>query len=231
VRSFVDGIKAQNNFTSDGDLERALKGSLGIGLQEYLVRTKQEMIKQEVLRREVFSKIAVDEPELMAYYQEHLADYRQPIRFRVKELVLPKGADDQEKADTQAKLATIRQELAKGTPFDELVKTYSTAPSRSTGGDLGWLSKGVLRMDLEETVLALKPGEISAPVETDKDIYVVQLMEAELDNTKPFAEVRASILEKLQEPRAQSAIESYIQSLRIRANIRYLVPEATILKG
>jgi len=231
LHDYVDGLKKANNFTSDADFERALKGSLGIGLQTYLVRTKADMVKQEVLRREVFSRIAVEDQELRAYYEEHQADYKQPSRFRIRELVLPKGVSPEEQEDTKTKLAEIQEQIKKGTSFEDLVKLYSTAPSRSTGGDLGWLDKGVLRQDLEEAVLALKPGQVTAPVETGTDIYLAQLTEAELDKTKPFLDVRASILEKLQEPKAQNAIETYIQSLRIRANIRYMVPKETILKG
>ena len=231
LRSYVEEIKKQNNFTSDADFERALKGSLGVGLQAYMVRAKQEQLKQEVLRREVFSRIAVDEQELLAYYQEHRPEYQLPGRFRIRELVLPRGNTPEEQAANDAKLAEILGELKKGTPFDGLVAKESTAPSRSTGGDLGWVDKGMLRPDLERAALALKPGQVSAPVKTDKDIYLVQLTEAELDRVRPFSEVRAAILEKLQEPKAQNAIETYIQSLRIRANIRYMVPRETILKG
>lgn len=231
LRAYVEELKKQNNLASDADFERALKGTLGIGLQTYLVRSRQELEKQEVLRREVFSRIAIEDQELRAYYQEHLADYAQPNRFRIRELVLPKGVGNDEQEAAKARLAVIQDEIKKGTPFEALVQQYSAAPSRSLGGDLGWLAKGVLRPDLEEAVLALKPGQISAPVETDKDICLMQLTEAELDQTRPFAEVRQSILEKLQEPKAQSAIETYIQSQRIRANIRYLVPKDTILKG
>jgi parvulin-like peptidyl-prolyl isomerase len=89
----------------------------------------------------------------------------------------------------------------------------------------------VLRPDLEQAALALKPGQVSAPVVTDRDVSLIQLTDSELDRFKPFADVRAAILEKLQEPKAQNAIETYIQSLRIRANIRYMVPKETILKG
>jgi peptidyl-prolyl cis-trans isomerase SurA len=231
LRSYVEDIKRQNNFTSDADFERALKGSLGIGLQAYLARAKQDMVKQEVLRREVFSRVAVEDQELKAYYEEHMQDYRKPSRFRLRELVLPKGADDDAQAATQTTLAAIQDELKRGTAFEALVEKYSTAPSRSTGGDLGWLGKGVLRSEIEEAALALKPGQISAPVATDKDIYLVQLTESELDGFKPFVEVRAEILQKLQEPKAETAVEGYIQSLRIRANIRYLVPKESILKG
>ena len=231
LHGYVEDIKRQNNFTSDADFERALKGSLGIGLQAYLVRAKQDMLKQEVLRREVFSRVAVEEQELKAYYDEHKAEYAKPSRFRVRELVLPKGVDAEQQAATKATLATIQDELKRGTAFEALVQQYSTAPSRSTGGDLGWLAKGVLRTDIEQAALALKTGQISAPLETDKDVYLVQLTEAELDGVRPFMEVRGEILQKLQEPKAETAVEGYIQSLRIRANIRYLVAKETILKG
>ena len=189
------------------------------------------MMKQEVLRREVFSRIAVEEQELRAYYQEHRAEYQVPGRFRIRELVLPLGATPEERADTKAKLGQITEALKQGKPFQDLVEQFSAAPSRSTGGDLGWLAKGVLRTDLEAVVLGLKPGQVSAPVETDKDVHLFQMTESELDNVKPFAEVREEIRTKLQEPRAQTAVEAYIQGLRIRANIRYMVPKETILKG
>jgi parvulin-like peptidyl-prolyl isomerase len=230
LRGYVDEVKKQNNFSSDADFERALKGSLGIGLQAYLERSKQDLLKQEVLRREVFSKVAVDEQELLAYYQEHRAEFKLPGRFRIRELVLPKGVTPEEQKETEVRLAEIQDALKKGTPFEALVK-YSAAPSKSTGGDLGWLPKGVLRPDLEQAVLALKPGQVSAPVITDKDVCLMQLTAAELDQVRPFAEVRAGILARLQEPKAQNAVETYIQSLRIRANIRYMVPRETILKG
>ena len=189
------------------------------------------MLKQEVLRREVFSRVAVEDQELKAYYEEHKKEYGKPSRFRVRELVLPRGVDAEQQAATQTTLAAIQTQLKQGTSFEALVQQYSTAPSRSTGGDLGWLAKGVLRSDIEQAALALKPGQISAPLETDKDVYLVQLTEAELDGYRPFPEVRAEILQKLQEPKAETAVEGYIQSLRIRANIRYLVPKDTILKG
>jgi len=231
LRNYVEDVKKQNNFSSDADFERALKGSLGIGLQAYLARSRQEMLKNEVLRREVFSRIVVDEQELLTYYQEHRREFKLTSRFRIRELVLPKGNTPEEQKETEDKLVRIQDGIKKGASFEQMVADYSTSPSRSTGGDLGWLDKGMLRPDLEVAALFLKPGEVSPPVATEKDVYLVQLIGSELDLVKPFTEVRATILEKLQEPKAQNAIDNYIQGLRIRANIRYMVPRETILKG
>jgi parvulin-like peptidyl-prolyl isomerase len=231
IRAYIEDLKKQNNFATDDDFEKALKGSLGYGLKAYMVRSKTDMQKQEVLRREVYSKIAIEDQELRAWYEDHKEDYKQPNRFRIRELVLPKGVTPEEQEANKAKLATIQEELKKGTSFEALVKEHSVSTSRSTGGDLGWVPKGILHANIENAALALAPEAVSAPLETDKNIYLVQLLEAQIDTTKPFKEVRAQILEKLQEPKAQNAIENYLNGLRIRANVRYMVAKEEILKG
>jgi parvulin-like peptidyl-prolyl isomerase len=231
VRASIDGIKKENNFATDADLERALKGSLGIGLPEFMKRQKQQAIQQFVLQREVFSKVAVEDNELRAYYEDHKDEYRMPSRFRIRELVLAKGATAEDQAEARKKLEAIQAELKAGKSFEELARLHSTSPSRATGGDLGWMNKGFLRVSIEDAAVKLKPEQVSAPIETDKDLYLIQLMSLEDAPVKDFAEVKAKILEKLQEPKAQNAIEQYLANLRMRANVRYLVPKDKILKG
>ncbi len=231
VRANIEAIKKENKFASDADLERALRASLGIGLDEFARRQKEQATQQFVLQREVYSKVAVEDNELRAYYEDHKDEYRLPTRFRIRELVLAKGATDADLAAARAKLSDIQAALKAGKPFEAEVKAYSTSPSRDTGGDLGWLNKGLLRPSIEDAALKLKPGQVSAPIETDKDIYLIQLIALEDAPVKDFAEVKGQILKKLQEPKAQNAIEQYLADLRKRANIRYMVPRATILKG
>ncbi|WP_243323229.1 peptidylprolyl isomerase [Geothrix sp. SG200] len=231
VRASIDGIKKENNFATDADLERALKTSLGIGLPEFMKRQKQQATQQYVLQREVFSKVAVEDNELRAYYEDHKDEYRLPSRFRIRELVLAKGATPEELAASRAKLTEIQAALKAGKSFEELARQNSVSPSKATGGDLGWMNKGFLRASIEEAAVKLKPEQVSAPIETDKDIYLIQLIALEDAPVKDFAEVKAKILEKLQEPKAQNAIEQYLANLRMRANIRYLVPKEQILKG
>ncbi|GLH67240.1 peptidylprolyl isomerase [Geothrix edaphica] len=231
VRASIDSIKKENNFATDADLERALRSSLGIGLPEFMKRQKQQATQQYVLQREVFSKVAVEDNELRAYYEDHKEEYRLPSRFRIRELVLAKGATAEDQAEARKKLEAIQAELKAGKSFDELARQHSVSPSKATGGDLGWMNKGFLRASIEDAAVKLKPEQVSAPIETDKDLYLVQLIALEDAPVKDFAEVKPKILEKLQEPKAQNAIEQYLSNLRMRANIRYLVPREQILKG
>ncbi len=134
-------------------------------------------------------------------------------------------------AEARKKLEAIQAELKGGKSFEDLARQHSTSPSKATGGDLGWMNKGFLRASIEEAAGKLKPEQVSAPIETDKDLYLIQLIALEDAPVKAFAEVKAKILEKLQEPKAQNAIEQYLSNLRMRANIRFLVPKEQILKG
>lgn len=231
IRGYVEDIKKQNNFATDADFEKALRSSLGIGLQEYLKRTKQQILQQEVLRSEVYAKIAIEDQELRAYYEDHKDEYKKPTRFRVRELVLAKGATSGDLETAKATLGKVQEDLKNGKTFEELVKQYSSSASKDTGGDLGWMEKGLMRAPIEQAALSLKPGGISSPIETDKDIILIQLIESENDQARSFDEVKAQILEKLQEPKAQNAIQQYLTNLRVRANVRFLVPKEEILKG
>jgi parvulin-like peptidyl-prolyl isomerase len=66
LAQIVESIKRDNQFQSDADMEQALRTSLGIGMKEYLKRTKEKMLQQEVLRQEVFSRVAIEDQELRA---------------------------------------------------------------------------------------------------------------------------------------------------------------------
>ena len=201
------------------------------GLAEYTRRQKQGILQQEVLRREVFSKVAIEDQELRAYYEDHKDEFKVPSRLRIRELVITKGATPEEQAAAKAKVALVKEALAKGAGFEALVREHSEGISRTTGGDLGWMEKGLLRPDLEKAALGLQPGQTAGPLESDRDFSFVQLIEAQIDGARPFAEVKDKIMEKLQEPKAQNAIEQYMQSLRVRANIRYQVAKDRILQG
>ena len=231
LRSMVEQMKKEGNFATDADLEKALRAQVGIGLDEYIKRQKSGYLQQQVLGREVYSKIAVEDSELQAYYDQHLADYAKPARFRVRELVIAKGATPEEADAARAKMGEVQKALQGGAKFEDLVKADSTAASKDTGGDLGWMQKGLLQPQLEQAAWALKPGEVSPVLETDKDLILLQLIDKEEAPHQPLSEVRDKILEKVQEPKAKNAVERYMEDLRTRANIRYMVPKDNILKG
>jgi len=228
---FLDDLKRRSQITSESDLERAIKSELGLSLSEFIRQQRQSFIIGSLLHEEVYRKVPVEEQEARLYYNEHQADYKKPARFRIRELIIPKGATSAEQETAKDALTKVQDELKNGASFESLVKEHSASPSKGTGGDLGWVDKGLLLAAIENAALALKPDEVSSVIETDKDYILIQLVASELEGVKPFADVKGEIVQKLAEPKAENAKQHYLQAQRIRANIRYMVPKEQIVKG
>ena len=55
----------------------------------------------------------------------------------------------------------IYDELRHGARFDELARRYSTCPSKSKGGDLGFFGEGQMVKEFEREAFRLSYGAIS----------------------------------------------------------------------
>lgn len=219
----------RSNSSSESELDRMAKSELGMSIGEFIRQRRETEIVRNLLWMEVYRKVPVEEQEARLYYNEHQNDYNKPARFRVRELIIPKGATPPEQASSRETLEKVQEELKSGTSFESLVKDFSASPSKGTGGDLGWVDKGLLLSSIEESALSLKPDEVSNVIETDKDYILIQLIDSEVEGVKPFDAVRDEIVYKLQEPKAENARMHYMQAQRIRANIRYMVPKEQII--
>ena len=227
----LDYFKRQSQITSESDLEKAIKSELGLSLSEFIRQQRQSIIIGELLGREVYRKVPVEDQEARLYYNEHRDDYKKSARFRIRELIIPKGATSVDQESAKDTLTKVQEEIKNGTSFESLVREHSVSPSKGIGGDLGWVDKGLLLPAIENAALTLKPDEVSQVIETDKDYILIQLVVSELEGVKPFAEVKGEIVQKLAEPKAENAKLHYLQAQRIRANIRYMVPKEQIVKG
>ena len=111
---------------------------------------------------------------------------------------LPQQATPQEQAMAKVRIDSIYAALKGGADFAEMARTLSQDPgTASEGGMLPWLSKGQLLKEFEEVALAMKPGEMSAPVLTPVGYHIILMSERK--QFEPYAYHRASILQYLEQ--------------------------------
>lgn len=65
--------------------------------------------------------------------------------------------------------------------------------SKASGGDLGWIGKGMMPGPFEEALFALEPGEISEPVRTEFGWHVIRLREVKAGQQETFEQARGSL--------------------------------------
>ena len=69
---------------------------------------------------------------------------------------------------------SILNRLKKGANFNALAKEFSTCPSKSKGGDLGWFGQGVMIPEFEQSVVKLSQGRISGIVQTQFGCHIIK---------------------------------------------------------
>jgi peptidyl-prolyl cis-trans isomerase D len=95
------------------------------------------------------------------------------------------------KAKAQGLLAEVRKNPAL---FAELARKNSDDPgSASKGGDLDFFGRGAMVKPFEDTIFAMKKGDISDVVETDFGYHVITLTEVRGGQSKPFEAVRTEL--------------------------------------
>jgi peptidyl-prolyl cis-trans isomerase C len=68
----------------------------------------------------------------------------------------------------------ILRRLKQGGRFDALAKEFSTCPSKSKGGDLGWFGPGKMVKPFEEAVIKMRQGKISGVVRTQFGYHIIK---------------------------------------------------------
>lgn len=112
----------------------------------------------------------------------------------------------------------IEAQLRKGSDFAALAKQYSQdSGTKDKGGELGWFGPGQMVPAFQQAAFALKPNQISAPVQTPFGWHIIQVEE-----TKPLTKDAAVAQIKKQQEQLQ--ITPFMTQLRTSAKIEIMDP-------
>lgn len=158
-------------------------------------RVALEYIEIDASKLEV--PVAADEATLRQRYEEQKARYMEAEQRMASHILVAvdanADADAQKAAQAKAQDVATRARAA-GADFAALAKETSDDPgSRNTGGELGWIEKGITDPAFEAALYAMEPGTISDPVKGADGWHVIRLQEIKAETGKPFEEVRADL--------------------------------------
>ncbi len=181
-------------------------------------RVEYVVLSLEVLQKQVVLK----EEDIQKYYQENLGQFEQAEERRARHILL--AVDTKASAGVRAKIKSQAVDLLAetkkdGADFAELAKKNSQDPgSAPEGGDLGFFGKGRMAKSFDETVFAMKAGDIVGPVETQYGYHIIRLEEIKAGKRQPLEEVRAKIEEEV---RKNAAGREYAEKAEQLSNLVY----------
>ncbi len=221
IRQAIDDVRKQNNIPSQEALLAALTAQ-GLTFDQYRAQLQEQIEKLKLVSMEVRAKVQVTESEMRDYYTANLAKYSEEESYRARHIFFktgPKASPDEIQRSRATALSVLADAKA-GKDFAELAKRFSEDPAaRKDGGDLGSFKKGDMQPELEKTILALKPGEVSELVSTPIGFHIIKLEARVPGSTKPFESVKADIEDILYRKKSEERFSQWVKDLRGKANI------------
>lgn len=148
---------------------------------------------------------AVTEEALQKLYDEKYASAAPSKEYKAAHILV----------ETEQEAKDIKATLDGGGDFAKLAAEKSLDSSAQNGGDLGWFGLGMMVKPFEEAVLALEPGKVSAPVQTDFGWHIIKLAEVRNAEAPKLDDVRDDLSGELQ----QKAVEARVNELTAAAEV------------
>jgi peptidyl-prolyl cis-trans isomerase D len=167
---------------------------------------EQARVEYVVLSVEnLMGQASVSPDDVRKYYEANRAQFGvEESRDASHILISVEGDAGKEKA--RARAEEIYRELQKKpAAFAEAAKKHSADPgSAAQGGSLGRITRGAMKdvPEFEKALFALKPGQISQPVESKLGYHIIRVDAAHGGQVKPFEEVREDIERELRKAQA-----------------------------
>ncbi|NDP47199.1 MAG: molecular chaperone SurA [Sulfuriferula multivorans] len=121
-------------------------------------------------------------------------------------------------SDARTRLLQLKERIDNGVKFEELAQLHSEDASASKGGDLGWVTPGDTVPEFEQAMDALKPGEVSAPIQSPFGWHLIQVLER---RNQDVTQERQKLLARqaIRERKGEEAFEDWVRQIRDSAYV------------
>jgi peptidyl-prolyl cis-trans isomerase SurA len=211
----LDAIRLQNKLPDMDALEKAIRDS-GQDFEDFKSQLRDQLLTQEIIRKEVGSKIIISHEDVVKYYNEHKSEFVRPETVVLREIfVSTEGKSATDIPDLRKKADNLRNRvLNNGEDFGEMAKHYSDSSTSKQNGDLGTFQRTQLDPKIAEKVFALNRNQMTDVMETKTGFEILQVEERYEAGEQTLEKVEPEISNKLYEQKMEPALREYLKTLR-----------------
>jgi len=168
-----------------------------------MARAVNEVLADSLVRSEV-ERLDLTDSALFKYYKANEGVFSTGARVRARHIVVA----------TEKEAEEALKEVQEGKDFSRVASERNIDASRKKGGELGWVSRGVMVKPFDDELFSLGTGEVSPIVKTSFGFHIIKAEEIEAPKVRPFDTVKAEVRKRM--------VDEHIQ--RLRQEIEKQVP-------
>ena len=195
----------------------------GITYAEWRKNVRETFIVQQMRLINAKRFITISPHMIEAYYQEHVRDFLQPDRIKVRMIWISPGSSENPESVAKEAQAAAEQ----GVDFASLAQKYSDY-NRAGGGlwqdNNGWAEREAMNKELAEVAFQLRPGQSSGVIPLtmengQKSYYILHVEEVKKATVTPLSSIRDAIESTLVAKENEKVQQEWIDRLRRDAYI------------
>lgn len=171
---------------------------------------RRQLLKDGLMEDILKGETQVTDADVQKYFNEHPAEFKQPEKIKVLDMVL--ATDDDGKA--------VVAQLNKGGDFAALAREKSVENyTKERSGDLPEFTKEMRPELYADAAAAKKPGQIIGPVKTSQGFHVMKFVKKVPPEEKTLDQVKDSLKARLQAMKRQEGYNGFLKKLREDAKV------------
>ncbi len=209
--------KLEEAYGSKKVLMQALKNSK-FTTEEFKQAVKRGIVLEKFNESEIEYKVT--DKELQEYYEKNKFKFKEPDKIKVRLIYVRNDPTDPDgKAKAKAKIEEAQSKLEEGEDFAFIAQEYSNDNSRVMGGDLGFIHKGRLDINVEEIAFAMDVNTTSEIIEKDIGYYIVRVEKKQESKQLPFDKIKDGLKKDLKKKEEKKRKSELLEALMSKAVI------------
>jgi peptidyl-prolyl cis-trans isomerase C len=151
-------------------------------IREAIEDAVEQVLANAMIQLEI-STLDLGGPALQKYYRDHADQFRLPDRIKARHII----------TRTRQDAETALRELEGGRNFDQIASNVNIDATRSSGGDLGFIPRGIMVKPFEDALFSLREGETSAIVQTGFGYHIIRAEKIQRGEMPPFESAKETI--------------------------------------
>lgn len=220
IEAAVERLAKQNDVTVEQLYEEAQKN--GLGIAEYRQEIRRQLLDAKMLNLRIQGRMRIGEDDMRNAYKRFAQEERRRLEFRAAwiRLQIPPGSGTAGVARQRDLANQLAAQARAGENFADLAATHSSDPAtRETGGLLAPMRPGELPPEIDTALLAMEPGDVSAPLRLGDAWMVLKLVERAPSQLPEYEKAKPQLQTRVYSEKMDAAQRQWLDGLRKRTHV------------
>jgi len=200
---------------------------------------KREFFKNNFMVQAYFDKMGLTKPEIpeekiKELYEQEKKSFKLPeqVKFSQVFLKVDKKATPEERKRIEKKAEEAHKMLVDGKSFSEVADELSkNGDLEISGGERGYLRRGMLPKSVEEVAFSIMPWKISDIVRSEFGYHILMISDKKPERYTPYEKVHDFLKKYLETEAVRENVTRHTKELRSKAKIEIFLKKRPSKSG